>query len=105
MVACTFDLQAVLPTPCSKVGDVYYKWSLSTYNLLVYNMGDHSGTSYMWDDTEGGQGSNEIGTCLLLYVTTKSHKVKEITFYSDTCSGKNRNQLVASALLHAAGEN
>lgn len=37
------------------------------------------------------------------------HQVKEIhlneiPFYSDTCSGQNRNQFVASALLHAVTE-
>ena len=38
----TFDLEAVLPTPCSLVSQVYYKRKLSCYNLSVYLLGDHS---------------------------------------------------------------
>lgn len=103
-VASTFDLEAVLPTPYTRVGDVYYKRCLSTYNLSFYNLGDKTGTCYIWDETNGGRGSCEIGTCLLSNInslTEKSPHVKEVTYYSDTCGGQNRNQFVASALLFA----
>ena len=38
--AVTFDLEAVLPTPCSLVSQVYYKRKLSCYNLSFYSLGD-----------------------------------------------------------------
>ena len=58
---------------------------------------------YLWDETQRGRGSCEIATCLSLYsqsVTSRSSTVKEITYYSDTCGGQNRNKFVEAGLLH-----
>jgi hypothetical protein len=40
----TFDLQAVLTTPCSLASQVYYKKKLSSYNVTVYSLSDGKGT-------------------------------------------------------------
>ena len=40
----TFDLEAVLPTPCSLVSQAYYKRKLSSYNFTVYSLSDGKGT-------------------------------------------------------------
>ena len=48
----TFDLQAVLTTPCSLVGDLYYKRKLCVYNLSSYSLGDARATCYVWDETQ-----------------------------------------------------
>ncbi|KAK3085282.1 hypothetical protein FSP39_001017 [Pinctada imbricata] len=64
----TFDLQSVLHTPCSNVSQVYYKRKLNCYNLSVYSLGNSDATCFMWNETEGKRGSNEIGTCLLMYI-------------------------------------
>ncbi|CAC5387443.1 unnamed protein product [Mytilus coruscus] len=104
VVVSTFDLEAVLPTPCLMVGDLYYKRFLSTYNLSFYSLGDGKGTCYLWDEVNGGRGSNEIGSCILMHINSVAEKnthLKEITFYSNTCGGQNRNQYVASAMLYA----
>ncbi|CAC5390832.1 unnamed protein product [Mytilus coruscus] len=69
-VVSTFDLEAVLPTPCSMVGDLYYKRCLSTYNLSFYSLGDGKGTCYLWDEVNGGRGSNEIGSCILMHINS-----------------------------------
>jgi hypothetical protein len=37
-------------------------------------------------------------------VSEKNTNVREITYYSDTCSGQNRNQYVSSALLYAVNK-
>jgi hypothetical protein len=39
----TFDLQAVLSTPCGMVSQLYYKRKLSCYNLTVYCLVDKKG--------------------------------------------------------------
>ena len=99
-----FDLQAVLTTPCSLVGELYYKRKLCCYNLSFYALGNKKGTCYLWDETHGQRGSCEVATCLLMYTSSVANKlsaVQEITYYSDTCGGQNRNQFVAAALLHA----
>lgn len=36
--AATFNLQAVLTSPCSLVGELYYKRKLSSYNLSFYSL-------------------------------------------------------------------
>ena len=100
--ACTFDLEAVLSTPCSLVGELYYKRKLSCYNLSFNSLGDKKGVCYLWDESQGGRGSSEIGSCLLMYISRlaeNASSLKEITLYSDSCGGQNRNQFVSSALL------
>jgi len=100
----TFDLEAVLPTPCSLVGELYYKRKISCYNLSYYSLADQKGTCYIWDETQGGRGANEIGSCVLKHISSVSEQtinLKEITYYSDTCGGQNRNQFMASGLLYA----
>ena len=102
--AVTFDLEAVLPTPCTMVGDLFYKRCLSTYNLSFYSLGDGKGTCYLWDETNGGRGSSDIGSCILMHINSiaeKSSTICEITYYSDTFGGQNRNQFVASVMLYA----
>lgn len=37
--ACTFDLETVLSTPCSLIGELYYKRKLSCYNLILFFRG------------------------------------------------------------------
>ena len=99
----TFDLEAVLSVPCSLVGELYYKRKLSCYNLSFYNLGNANGTCFLWDETQGGRGSCEVGTCLSLYINStvgQFSPVQELTFYSDTCGGQNRNQYVVAALHH-----
>ena len=99
--AATFDLEAVLTTPCSLVSQVYYKRKLCSYNLSVYSLGDKTGTCYTWDETDGGRGSCEIGTCLLLHIKSLPRHIKHVCLYSDTCSGQNRNKFITAVLLYA----
>ena len=44
--------------------------------------------------------SSEIATCLRLYLLSLSSNVEHVILYSDACTGQNRNQIIASALLH-----
>ena len=45
-----------------------------------------------------------MGGCLLMYIsrlTYHASAIKELTLYSDSCGGQNRNQLVSSFLVYA----
>ena len=100
-----FDLQAVLTTPCSLIGELYYKRKLCCYNLSCYDLGNKNGTCYIWDEMQGKRGSSEVSTCLFLHlnsIVNKTSGVEEVTLYSDTCGGQNRNQYVASCLVHCS---
>ena len=86
----TFDLQAVLTTPCSLVNEMYYARKLCCYNLTIYSLGDKQVYCHLWDETQGKRGSCEIATCLMkntLSICSASKDLKHITYYSDTCGG------------------
>lgn len=90
-------------TPCSLIGELYYKRKMCCYNLSFYELGNGNGTCYLWDETRGKRGSCEVGTCVYMYVTSDASKtsvIEEVTLYSDTCGGQNRNQFVASCVLY-----
>ncbi|KAK7500448.1 hypothetical protein BaRGS_00008355 [Batillaria attramentaria] len=97
----TLDLQAVLPTPCGLVSQLYYKRKLSVYNFTVYSLADGKATCFVWDETNGRRGSVEIATCLFLYLKSLPVTVKDVILYSDCCGGQNRNQYLAAAFLYA----
>ena len=100
--SATFDLEAVLSTPCSKVSVMFYKRKLSCYNLSFYSLGNQRGTCYLWDESEGGRGSSEIGTCLIMHLQSLPATTTHVSLFSDTCSGQNRNQYVACGLWYSA---
>ena len=87
MYVATFDLQAVLPTPCSNVSQIYYKRKLNTYNLTFFSLADRKGTCYVWDETHGQRGSSEIGSCVITHInslpTTVNHVVLFLTAVLD----------------------
>jgi hypothetical protein len=53
-------------TPCSSIGELYYKRKLCCYNnyLSIYELGNGNGTCHLWDETQGKRGSCEVGTCV-----------------------------------------
>ena len=95
----TFDLQAVLYTPCSNVSKVFYKRKLYCYNLTVFSLADKTGTCYLWDEING-QRRSEIGSCIITHLKGLPSSVKHVILYSDCCSGQNQNQYLAAGLHH-----
>ena len=81
--AITFDLEAVLYTPCSKVRTLFYKRKLCTYNLTTFDLANKEGQCYMWDKTLAKRGSNEIGSGLIKFCEKKS--ACEETLYDIRC--------------------
>ena len=97
----TFDLQAVLTAPIAGDAHIYCKRKLSVYNFTIYDNSSANGHCYLWDETEGGRGTNEIAPILLSYLHNLPRSVRHFTSFSDTCAGQNRNQFVAAAMRHA----
>ncbi|CAC5414853.1 unnamed protein product [Mytilus coruscus] len=97
----TFDLQAVLQTPCSLVSQIYYMRKLNCYNLSIYNLGTKNATCYLWSEVEEKRGACEITTCLYLQMLSLTPNIKNVTLYSDACAGQNRNQFTVTGLMHA----
>jgi len=81
---------------------MYYKRKLCCYNFTFYEQAEpNDGHCYLWSEVDGRRGSNEIGSCLLQYLQSLPNTVQEISMFSDTCGGQNRNQNVAAVLLYA----
>ena len=78
---------------------MYYKRKLILYNLCVHESKSLDGHCLLWNEIDGGRGSNIIGTALYLYLTLLPSTVKEVLLTSDSHGGQNRNQYVAAMLL------
>ena len=101
-VSASFDLQSVLQIPSSEHSQMYYSRKLCVYNLCIYNQAPPNEAScYCWSEVEGKRGSNDIGTCLFKWLNDLPDTVHEVSLFSDTCGGQNRNQNVAAMFLYA----
>lgn len=100
-VTATFDLQSVLQIPCSDVSPMYYASKVCCYNLTIYEGATpNNAFCYTWTEINGKRGSLEIGTCLYRYLKQLPKGVTEVSLFSDTCGGQNRNQNVAAMLMY-----
>lgn len=101
-VSC-FDLQKVLNVPRGETSAFYYKRALSVFNFTIFDIGNTKDYCYLWTEETAKKGANEIGSCLLEFIKHKSVEgIKEFRFYSDNCSGQNRNRFIFAMLLYAA---
>nr|XP_022903935.1 uncharacterized protein LOC111416199 [Onthophagus taurus]XP_022910560.1 uncharacterized protein LOC111421623 [Onthophagus taurus] len=104
-VSVSFDLQSVLQIPCSDVSPLYYSRKLCAYNLAIYEAAPpNKGYCYLWSEVDGQRGSCEIGTALLKWFKTLPDTVKEVSLFSDTCGGQNRNKYIAALLLFVVNQ-
>ena len=74
---------------------------LNCYNLSIYNLGTQNATCYIWSEVDAKRGACEIGSALYLQMLSLPGTIKHVILYSDACSGQNRNQFTATALMHA----
>ena len=97
----TFDLQQVLTTPKGQASTLYYKRKFTSYNFTLYNQSTGDGYCYLWHEIHGKRGSCEIGTCLIKHFEGLPETVTELSLFSDSCGGQNRNRHLTAGLYHA----
>lgn len=85
-----FDLQKVLISPKTEIGEVYYSRKLATYNFTVFDIVSKQASCFMWYESVAKRGSNDISSCMYKYNKSLG-AVDHIIYYSDSCSGQNRN--------------
>jgi hypothetical protein len=100
IVALNFDLQKVLVTPKLFVSDAYYSRKLTTYNLSIYNMSSKDVQCNVWWESEAKTGSCEIISCLF-YLNQSLGSKDEVVYYSDTCTGQQRNLFFSMMCLYS----
>ena len=67
---------------------MYYSRKLTTYNLSVFDLVSKEAKCFMWCETLGKRGSNEIASCLFNY-NNAIGPVEHLSYYSDSCTGRN----------------
>ncbi|CAH1111545.1 unnamed protein product [Psylliodes chrysocephalus] len=72
----SYDLQAVLPTPCGDVNAFYYKSKLSTLNFTIFDLKDKKGYCYLWHEAIAKRGANEISSCVYKFIA--DHKERDM---------------------------
>ncbi|XP_061721962.1 uncharacterized protein LOC133528554 isoform X1 [Cydia pomonella] len=72
IVTASFDFQKILNAPHGEIGVLYYKRKLSVFNFTVYSLGEKEGTCFMWQESQGRRGANEVASCLLDFIKRNS---------------------------------
>lgn len=92
-MCASFDLQKVLNTSCGQSMLLYYSRKISVFNLTVYESRTKNGLCYLWDETKGKKGSNEICTALMEYLQNVD-QINKVVLYCDNCSGQIKNKQI-----------
>lgn len=109
-IVCVYDLQAVLPCPTGNASSFYYVSKLNVFNLTVYHLQSHEVGCYVWHEGQGQRGANEIATCVWHYLRAlnekaqKENKIIDVIFYSDNCTGQNKNKFIFALYMFAVSK-
>lgn len=93
----TFDLQKVFFCPHGENSEFIFKRKLRCYNLSFFQSVKKKGYCYVWDETIGKKGANEISSCAQKFIETKVNEgYTEFYFFSDNCVPQNKNSMLFS---------
>ena len=95
------DLQQALTTPKLTVNIAFYKRKMNTYNFNIHNYRDNKGYMFLWDETTAKRGAIEIISNVDFFINNYvSNDTRELIFFSDNCSGQNKNYFLTSYYLY-----
>lgn len=91
----TFDFQQNMPLPVHSSGDVFYKIQLWFFNFCIHVGSDQRSYFYVYDETVGGKGQNEVASFLSHFINTYLRpEVTDLYIFSDNCSSQNKNYML-----------
>jgi hypothetical protein len=99
----SFDLQKVITIPQSSVNNFYYKRKINVYNLTASESLSKSGYCAVWDEKTCGRTGSDIASALVAIlneILSKYNSIENLTLWSDSCIGQNKNSLITYALTH-----
>lgn len=95
----TFDFQQNMPLPVCSSGEVFYKIQLWVFNFCVHVGSSGQNYFYVYDETVGGKGQNEVASFLLHFFNTYIRpEVSDVYIFSDNCSSQNKNYMLLQFL-------
>lgn len=102
IIESCFDLQAVVQLPKGQVSSFYYKRKLNTFNFTIFDTALKQGYCFVWHEECAKRGAQEIASFVFKYLKEYCHgRNKRVIFYSDNCSGQNKNQILLTMYLYA----
>ena len=91
-------------------GDAYYFSPMSIFCFGVCNAINNELTAYVYDESEGAKGGNNVASLVIDYVKTNfvhddKAPMKELNIIMDNCAGQNKNRMVirTAAYIMEAG--
>ncbi|CAG9790380.1 unnamed protein product [Diatraea saccharalis] len=95
----SFDLQKVLNTPHGESMLLYYSRKYAVYNCTFYESQTKIGHCYIWGESDGKRGGNEIATCIYKFLLKIDERpIRNVLFYCDSCPRQNKNKIVLTAI-------
>lgn len=104
---CTFDLQKVHTVPQDDGGALFYSSKLSMYNFTIWEGNTRAGYCYVWHEGEALRGANEVASSVLNFIQYQlqnNPQIKTFIFYSDNCSGQNKNKYLFAMYTYASAK-
>ncbi|CAG9812894.1 unnamed protein product [Phaedon cochleariae] len=99
-IVAVYDLQAVMPIPKGDVSVFFCKSKLNVLNFTIYDLQTNNCECYVWDESNGHRGVNELGSCVQKYLQKKATITDcEVIFYSDNCLGQQKNKFIIHKFL------
>ncbi|KAL0821161.1 hypothetical protein ABMA28_005780 [Loxostege sticticalis] len=105
-VCAIYDLQSVMLCPSPSY--FYYASKINCLDFTITQLNAKATSDnksygdvfcYFWDETQGNRGANEIGSCVFDYLKNINSSYPNgnvhVTFYSDNCTGQNKNKMIA----------
>lgn len=82
--------------------NLYYSRKFSTYNLTIYESRNQNAFCYLWGETIGNRGCNEIVTCICNYLISVDQRqsITSIALFCDSCAGQNKNKAMFAMIRY-----
>ena len=99
LMIISLDLQQTLPCPKLSVNRFYYTRKLWVYNFCIYDVKTKKSHMYLWDESTGGRGADEIASCITVWLRENSAGRKKLRVFCDNCAGQNKNKFIVLMAL------
>lgn len=96
----SFDLEKVLNTPHGKSILFFYARKYAVYNLTFYESTTRNVFCFIWGESDGKRGCNEICSIMYRYLSEVDARktVRQLSLFCDNCAGQQKNLSMLSMI-------